>query len=53
MSAHHELEERVKAVQAGCERLRKENVRLLAMPGVQDPEHVERWFPSLYPANRT
>jgi len=37
MSDQHELEERVNAVQAECERLRKENVRLRAMLGVHDP----------------
>jgi hypothetical protein len=37
MSDRHELEERVNAVQAECEWLRKENVRLRAMLGVHDP----------------
>lgn len=37
MSDQHELEERVKAAQAECERLRKENVRLRAILGVNDP----------------
>ena len=37
MSDQHELEERVKAAQAECERLRKENVRLRTILGVHDP----------------
>jgi hypothetical protein len=37
MSDQHELEERVKAAQAECDRLRKENVRLRTMLGVHDP----------------
>lgn len=37
MSDQRELEERVKAAQAECERLGKENARLRAMLGVQDP----------------
>ena len=37
MSDQHELEERVKAAQAECERLREENVRLRAMLSIHDP----------------